>query len=157
MRMGQKRYSGDRTADGSVRVVVAWADAGDACLPSSMMLPPPPQAFPLHGGTDGGLAPVATFDWGRDTAGGRRLAWALLCDCLDADHAHEFYREFEWSVVRGLPIDAWELDESSLLALAGVIPHLADERARLAAQTARMSTPFHTDAPHPDGDGRLTF
>jgi hypothetical protein len=119
-----KRYAGERLDDGSVRVIVCddalygemfarWT----ALSPVSALT----LSLPLR------LVP-AGFDWGFEGDGGVELSRAILADCLGADRVEHLYQDFEWSVIRGLPYDAWELDEEIIRGVAEIQPILQDAR-----------------------------
>ncbi len=123
-----KRYAGERLDDGSVRVIVCddalygEAFARWSVLPPVLPLTPAAlPSLPLR------LAACA-FDWGLEGSGGAALSRAILADCLGAELAERFYQDFEWSVIRGLPYDAWELDEEIIRGMAEIQPILHDAR-----------------------------
>ena len=134
-----KRYAGERFDDGSVRVIVCDDALYGEAFARWTLLPPAPapaEAFPAAGRLALPMAvPLrlvsSTFDWGTEGDGGLELARAILGDCLGAEIAEQLYQDFEWSVIRGLGSDSWELDEEIIRGMAEIQPILHD--ARLAA------------------------
>ena len=126
-----KRYAGERLDDGSVRVIVC-DDAlyGEAFARWTVLAPVPSSpASPAHP-SPLRLAGI-TFDWGLEGSGSAELSRAILVDCLGTEAAQDLYQDFEWSVIRGLPYDWWELDEEIIRGVAEIQPILHD--ARLSA------------------------
>lgn len=134
-----KRYAGERFEDGSVRVIVCDDALYGEAFARWTVLPPAPapaETFPAVGRLAlPSTLPLrlvsTTFDWGSEGDGGLELARAILGDCLGAQIAEQLYQDFEWSVVRGLPLEAWELDEEIIRGMAEIQPILHD--ARIAA------------------------
>lgn len=119
-----KRYSGERLDDGSVRVIVC-DDAlyGEAFARWTVLSPHSSLALLLPS-----RVVPCTFDWGWEGSGGIELSRAILADCLGSEAAEDLYQDFEWSVIRGLPHDAWELDEEIIRGVAEIQPILHDAR-----------------------------
>jgi hypothetical protein len=80
-----------------------------------------------------------SFDWGDEGAGAVHLSRAILADCLGPSEAEGLYQDFEWSVIRGLPRDSWELDEDMVRVVAEIQPIL---RAARAAASRAVATRF---------------
>ena len=130
-----KRYAGERFDDGSVRVIVCDDALYGEAFARWTVLPPAPapsEAPPVAERLALPLRLVSpTFDWGSEGDGALELARAILSDCLGAELAGQLYQDFEWSVVRGLASDSWELDEEIIRGVAEIQPILHD--ARIAA------------------------
>jgi hypothetical protein len=127
-----KRYAGERLDNGSVRVIVC-DDAlyGEMFARWTVLLPAASLTLALPSLPSRVVPPG--FDWGLEGDGGVDLSRAILADCLGADQAEHLYQDFEWSVIRGLPYDAWELDEEVIRGVAEIQPILRD--ARISATT----------------------
>ena len=123
-----KRYAGERLDDGSVRVIVC-DDAlyGEAFARWTVLPPVLPALATISLSPPLRLLPC-TFDWGLEGDGGVELSRAILTDCLGAELAAHLYQDFEWSVIRGLPYEAWELDEEIIRCVAEIQPILHDAR-----------------------------
>jgi uncharacterized protein DUF6166 len=127
-----KRYAGERLDDGSVRVIVCDDGLYGEMFARWTVLPP--QAA-LTLSLPARLAPRG-FDWGLEGDGGVDLSRAILADCLGADQVEHLYQDFEWSVIRGLPYDAWELDEEIIRGVAEIQPILRDARTSATTTAA---------------------
>ena len=129
-----KRYAGERLDDGSVRVIVCDDELYGEEFARWTVLPPVlAPVVPSPGNLERSLSPPLslvsrTFDWGLEGHGGVELARAILADCLGSEAAEHLYQDFEWSVVRGLPYDAWELDEEIIRGMAEIQPIVHDAR-----------------------------
>jgi hypothetical protein len=77
-----------------------------------------------------------SFDWGDEGAGAVQLSRAILADCLGPTEAEGLYQDFEWSVIRGLPRDSWELDEDMVRVVAEIQPILRAARAAASPAVA---------------------
>jgi hypothetical protein len=130
-----KRYAGERLDDGSVRVIVCDDALYGEAFARWTVLPPVPAAqspSAVAAAPAPSLSLVSRrFDWGLEADGGVELARAILMDCLGREVAEHLYQDLEWSVIRGLQHDAWELDEEIIRGMAEIQPILHD--ARLAA------------------------
>jgi hypothetical protein len=127
-----KRYAGERLDDGSVRVIVCDDSLYGEMFARWTALPPLAAltlALPLRLIRRG-------FDWGFEGEGGVDLSRAILADCLGADQVEHLYQDFEWSVIRGLPYDAWELDEEIIRGVAEIQPILRDARTSATTTAA---------------------
>jgi hypothetical protein len=123
-----KRYCGKRRRDGSVRVVV-W----DGPLfgnrfrePTGTLLEAPRPVPPLASddSSRAAVSPAGGFDWGVESAASLALSRAILADCLGPVRAEELCSVFEWSVLRGLPEDGWDLHERDVRAFVRLAPTL---------------------------------
>ncbi|MGH8562752.1 MAG: DUF6166 domain-containing protein [Gammaproteobacteria bacterium] len=79
------------------------------------------------------------FAWGYGGSGPAQLALALLCDHLGDEQALEFYQDFKWRVIAGLPGGGeWTLSSADIdVALA----EIRAERASGAALSP-VDVPF---------------
>jgi hypothetical protein len=126
-----KRYAGERLDDGSVRVIVCDDALYGEAFARWTVLPPTRPALSTITSTPPLRLVGCAFEWGVEAPGSVELSRAILADCLGAELAEHLYQDFEWSVVRGLPYDAWELDEEIIRGVAEIQPILHD--ARIAA------------------------
>jgi hypothetical protein len=123
-----KRYAGERLDDGSVRVIVCDDALYGEAFARWTLLPPVLPALATSNRSLPLLLTSSSFDWGTESSGGAELSRAILADCLGAEAAELLHQDFEWSVVRGLPYDAWELDEEIIRGVAEIQPILQDAR-----------------------------
>lgn len=114
-----KLYCGQRRDDGSVRVVVRYAPLAGGRFAADRADVPARDLAPSGG----------SFDWGIESPAALSLSHAILADCVGADGADDLCAEFEWSVLRGLPDDTWELTDGDVRAFLELVPGLRLARA----------------------------
>ncbi len=56
------------------------------------------------------------FAWGHNGPGAAQLAFAILCDCLGADAAKQYYWAYKERVLPRLTYDTWSLTEGEIFA-----------------------------------------
>jgi len=146
-----RHYTGERLTDGAVRVLV-WDDTPDIRLPAPRPLPQP------AGEPADPAAP--RFDWGHAGPGALNLSRALLADCTtDAGSLESLSRGFEYSVLRGLAADEWDLGEEAIQAFIEMAPVLAEARMLdlWCVNSDGGSLPVGISAGAMDGDGNSSF